>query len=125
MGIVSSQIHTGSPEFTRNTDAMRRLVDDLHQLLASISQGGGEKAQQRHLSRGKLLPRQRIDALLDPGSAFLEIGQLTAHQGYGEDRSETRRVGRECKHTGERAQKQKHTMQHSSSHVTDVASTAN
>jgi 3-methylcrotonyl-CoA carboxylase beta subunit len=85
MSILSSQIHSASPDFVTNSDAMRRLVADLQKLLAQISQGGGQKAQERHLSRGKLLPRQRIDALLDTGSAFLEIGQLTAHEVYGED----------------------------------------
>ncbi len=85
MSILNSQIHPASPDFLANSDAMCQLVKDLQKLLAQISQGGGQKAQERHLSRGKLLPRQRIDALLDPGSAFLEIGQLTAHEVYGED----------------------------------------
>ncbi|GGD01967.1 carboxyl transferase domain-containing protein [Halopseudomonas salina] len=85
MSVLNTQIHPGSPDFAANTNAMRHLVDELQQLLTQISQGGGPKAQERHLSRGKLLPRQRIDALLDPGSAFLEIGQLAAHEVYGED----------------------------------------
>jgi acetyl-CoA carboxylase carboxyltransferase component len=51
-------------------------VDDLRRLVAQISQGGGEKARGRHTSRGKLLPRERLDALLDPGSPFLELSRL-------------------------------------------------
>jgi 3-methylcrotonyl-CoA carboxylase beta subunit len=60
-------------------------VEGLRTLLAHINQGGGVKAQEGHLSRGKILPRDRIDALLDPGSPFLEIGQLAAHEVYAED----------------------------------------
>ena len=51
----------------------------------SVRKGGGEKYQERHLSRGKLLARDRIDALVDPGSPFLELSQLAAHGVYGED----------------------------------------
>uniref|UniRef100_UPI00272AD776 carboxyl transferase domain-containing protein n=1 Tax=Pseudomonas sp. TaxID=306 RepID=UPI00272AD776 len=83
--ILRSQFNPASAEFTTNAAAMRQLVTDLRALLARIAQGGGEQAQQRHLSRGKLLPRQRIDALLDPGSPFLEIAPLAAHEVYGED----------------------------------------
>jgi 3-methylcrotonyl-CoA carboxylase beta subunit len=64
---------------------MQTLVDDLKTLVARIAEGGGEAAQQRHLARGKLLARQRINELLDPGSPFLEVGQLAAHQVYGEE----------------------------------------
>ncbi|GLQ32774.1 carboxyl transferase domain-containing protein [Litoribrevibacter albus] len=64
---------------------MQALVDHLNTLAAKIAEGGGEAAQQRHLARGKLLPRQRINELLDPGSPFLEIGQLAAHEVYGEE----------------------------------------
>ncbi|WP_344799612.1 carboxyl transferase domain-containing protein [Litoribacillus peritrichatus] len=64
---------------------MAELVEHLNGLVAKIAEGGGEAAQQRHLARGKLLARQRITALLDPGSPFLEIGQLAAYQVYGED----------------------------------------
>jgi 3-methylcrotonyl-CoA carboxylase beta subunit len=83
--ILTTRLSAHSNEFIVNRDAMQALVNDLQQLLQQISRGGGPKAQERHLSRGKLLPRQRIDALLDPGSAFLEIGQLTAQEVYGED----------------------------------------
>ncbi|MDH3690326.1 MAG: methylcrotonoyl-CoA carboxylase [Gammaproteobacteria bacterium] len=59
---------------------MQHLVSDLRARFAEIKQGGGDKALKKHLSRGKLLPRDRIDHLLDPGSAFLELSQLA---GYG------------------------------------------
>lgn len=83
--MLRSQLNPASAEFSTNAAFMRQLVIDLQALLARIAEGGGSKAQQRHLSRGKLLPRQRIDALLDPGSPFLEIAPLAAHEVYGED----------------------------------------
>ncbi|RUO79697.1 methylcrotonoyl-CoA carboxylase [Pseudidiomarina taiwanensis] len=64
---------------------MTAVVDDLRAKLAVIQQGGGPKYQERHLARGKLLPRQRIDKLLDSGSAFLEIGQFAGFECYEED----------------------------------------
>ena len=83
--ILKSQVNPRSPEFAQCQAAMQAQVDNLRELLAQVAQGGGAKAQERHTSRGKLLPRERIDRLLDAGSAFLEIGQLAAHQVYGED----------------------------------------
>lgn len=85
MAILHTQINTRSPEFAANQAAMLAQVDELRALLARIHQGGGAKAQERHTSRGKLLPRERINRLLDAGSPFLEIGQLAAHEVYGED----------------------------------------
>ncbi|GAB3468416.1 carboxyl transferase domain-containing protein [Azotobacter salinestris] len=85
MAILHTQINTRSPEFAANGAAMREQVDQLHALLGRIREGGGAKAQERHTSRGKLLPRQRIDRLLDPGSPFLEIGQLAAFEVYDEE----------------------------------------
>ena len=85
MSILNSQINRNAPDYAVNCSAMRTLVADLRKLLARVTEGGGARAQERHLSRGKLLPRQRIDALIDPGSPFLEIGQLAAHDVYGED----------------------------------------
>ena len=85
MAILHTQINTRSPEFAANSAAMLAQVGDLRALLACIHEGGGEKAQHRHTSRGKLLPRERINRLLDIGSPFLEIGQLAAYQVYGED----------------------------------------
>ncbi len=85
MAILHTQLNPRSPEFVANREAMFAQVNELRGLLERIQQGGGEKVQQRHRARGKLLPRERIDALLDTGSPFLEIGQLAAHDVYGED----------------------------------------
>ena len=85
MAILHTQINTRSPEFVSNSAAMTEQVENLKRLLASIHQGGGAKAQERHTSRGKLLPRERINRLLDLGSPFLEISQLAAYQVYAED----------------------------------------
>jgi len=85
MAILHTQINPRSAEFADNSAAMLEQVQALRSLLAQISQGGGAKAQERHTARGKLLPRERIDRLLDAGSAFLEIGQLAAYEVYGED----------------------------------------
>ena len=64
---------------------MQALVDDLHAKIADIEQGGGDKARERHLSRGKLLPRDRINQLLDDGTAFLEFSQMAAYKVYADD----------------------------------------
>jgi len=85
MAILHTQINTRSPEFAANSAAMLTQVNDLRALLARVHEGGGAKAQERHTSRGKLLPRERINRLLDIGSPFLEIGQLAAHEVYGEE----------------------------------------
>lgn len=85
MAILNTQINTRSPEYAANRDAMLEQVENLRALLGRVSEGGGEKAQQRHVSRGKLLVRDRINALLDPGSAFLEVAPLAAYEVYGED----------------------------------------
>ncbi|AHK80357.1 methylcrotonoyl-CoA carboxylase [Ectothiorhodospira haloalkaliphila] len=78
MSVIKSKINTRSEEFTANRAAMSTLVEDLRQRVAQVSAGGSEGARERHLSRGKLLPRERIRVLLDPGSPFLEISQLAA-----------------------------------------------
>ena len=85
MAILHTQINTRSPEFAANSAAMLEQVNNLRALLGRISEGGGVAAQQRHTARGKLLVRERINALLDPGSAFLEVSALAAFDVYGED----------------------------------------
>lgn len=84
MTVINSKIKLNDSVFADNTIAMQRQVDELRILIESIKQGGGEKYQLRHKSRGKLLARERINSLIDPGSAFLEIGQLAAYQVYEE-----------------------------------------
>ncbi|MEJ2402406.1 MAG: carboxyl transferase domain-containing protein, partial [Xanthomonadales bacterium] len=82
MSRIESQLNTGSEDFRANAAHMRALVDDLEQTVARVMQGGGAAAQERHRGRGKLLVRERIDALLDPGSSFLELSQLAARGVY-------------------------------------------
>ncbi len=82
MPAIDSTIDMRSDEFRANSEAMQALVEDLREKSASLRQGGGAEAQARHLSRGKMLPRARIDALLDPLSPFLEIGQFAAYGMY-------------------------------------------
>src|SRR5690554_6223742 len=80
-----TRINPGSPDFQHNREHMQHLTRELQTLLEQIRRGGGEQAQQRHVSRGKLLPRERIDALLDTGSPFLELSPLAAWQVYDEE----------------------------------------
>ncbi len=72
-------------ETRRNAETMAALVADLAGLVGRIADGGPSASRERHVARGKLLPRQRVERLLDPGSAFLEIGQLAAHGVYEDD----------------------------------------
>ncbi|MGE4045658.1 MAG: carboxyl transferase domain-containing protein [Acetobacteraceae bacterium] len=83
--ILRSDLNPRSEEFAANAAAMRALVDDLRAKVAEAEQGGGAAARERHLARGKLLARQRIAALIDPGSPFLELSQLAAYGLYGGD----------------------------------------
>ncbi|OCH96906.1 methylcrotonoyl-CoA carboxylase [Legionella jamestowniensis] len=82
MSKIISQINPGSSEFKQNEAAMQSLVIELQSTIKKIAQGGDEKARQRHLKHGKLLPRERLQQLLDPGSPFLELSQLAAYQVY-------------------------------------------
>jgi 3-methylcrotonyl-CoA carboxylase beta subunit len=85
MSVIESRISSRSAEFQQNRDAMLELVDDLHTRVETIALGGGERARAKHLSRDKLLPRDRIDKLVDPGLPFLELGQFAGFEMYGED----------------------------------------
>jgi 3-methylcrotonyl-CoA carboxylase beta subunit len=85
MTVLQSRINTRDAAFETNRAHMQEQVDDLKNLVTRLRQGGGEKAQQRHVSRGKLLPRDRLNALLDPGSPFLELSQLAAYEVYPDD----------------------------------------
>ncbi|STX52229.1 Acetyl/propionyl-CoA carboxylase, beta subunit [Legionella busanensis] len=77
-----SQINPASNEFKQNAAVMDDLVTTMQTIINDIAQGGDEKARQRHLKHGKLLPRERLQRLLDPGSPFLELSQLAAYQVY-------------------------------------------
>ncbi len=83
MPVLESALDPRTPDAKANAAAMRALVADLRQLAGRVREGGGEASRARHVSRGKLLPRDRVRALVDPGSAFLEVGQLAAHGMYG------------------------------------------
>jgi len=85
MTLLPSQINPRSDEFRRNADAMRAQVAELKSLVEKIGQGGGEAARAKHLARNKLLPRERVRLLLDPGSPFLELSALAGQGLYGEE----------------------------------------
>ena len=84
MTILKSGIDTRDASFAENTEAMRTLVADLRNKVHEIKQGGGARSRDRHLSRGKLLPRDRVRTLLDPGTPYLELSQLAAYNVYEE-----------------------------------------
>jgi 3-methylcrotonyl-CoA carboxylase beta subunit len=79
---IQSRIEVRGAEFGANAQAMRDLVADLRAKVADIMAGGGEAARAKHTARGKLLPRERIRQLLDPGSPFLELSQFAAYRVY-------------------------------------------
>jgi len=82
--ILRSTLSRQDPAFQASVAAMRLLVDDLRAKVAEVKLGGGERASERHLARGKLLPRDRVRRLLDPGTPLLELSQLAAHGVYDE-----------------------------------------
>ncbi|XP_058289967.1 methylcrotonoyl-CoA carboxylase beta chain, mitochondrial isoform X2 [Hylobates moloch] len=79
---LGTQPDVGSALYQENYKQMKALVNQLHEQVERIKLGGGEKARALHISRGKLLPRERIDNLIDPGSPFLELSQLAGYQLY-------------------------------------------
>ncbi|MEH6527485.1 MAG: carboxyl transferase domain-containing protein [Sneathiella sp.] len=85
MPVLKSNLNTRSDDFKANAAHMQSLVDDLTDKVNVIKQGGGERARDKHLSRGKLLPRERVRKLLDPGSPFMEFSQMAAWDMYGGD----------------------------------------
>jgi 3-methylcrotonyl-CoA carboxylase beta subunit len=84
MSRIHSRLDTASPDYEANRAAMQALVDDLNARLEEIALGGGAANNARHQARGKLLPRERINQLLDPGSPFLELSALAGWQVYDE-----------------------------------------
>ena len=85
MNVLETQLNPRSADFQANAAAMRALVDDLRTHIERVAQGGGEAARAKHTSRGKLLPRDRVQMLLDPGTPFLELAPLAALNLYGND----------------------------------------
>jgi 3-methylcrotonyl-CoA carboxylase beta subunit len=76
--ILASKLDLNSPEARARISHNRNLAEQLRTKVAAAALGGPEKSRERHVARGKLLPRERVERLLDPGSPFLEIGQLAA-----------------------------------------------
>ena len=103
MPVIETQLDTRDAAFAKNRDALAALVADLRSRVAAIEQGGGEEARARHAGRGKLLPRERVRALLDPGAPFLELSQFAAYGMYDDTIAAAgiitgvgRVAGREC-----------------------------
>ena len=82
---IPTRIDPSSPDFAANVAHHRALAEDLRAQVARVADGGGPEAQKKHTARGKLLPRDRVRALLDPGTPFLELSQLAAHGMYDGD----------------------------------------
>src|ERR1700721_1371266 len=85
MAKIASKIDVRGAEFAANRAAMAGLVAELRALLERNARGGSEAARNKHREAGKLLGRERVDALLDPGSPFLELSALAAHDVYDDD----------------------------------------
>jgi 3-methylcrotonyl-CoA carboxylase beta subunit len=82
MSVLQTQLNNRSAEFLANAAALQVVVDDLRVQLKKSAAGGGEKAKAKHVARGKLPPRERVQMLLDPGTPFLELAPLAAHAMY-------------------------------------------
>ena len=80
--VIESRINRRGEDYRRNYAAIAEMVADLKDKIAAIKEGGGARARERHLARGKLLPRERVRLLFDPGAPFLELSQLAAHDMY-------------------------------------------
>ncbi len=85
MSLWKSQISVKSEDFAANQGYMQGLTDDLRRQMERIAKGGSDDARKKHLDRGKLLARDRVDHLIDPGSAFLELSAFAGFRLYGED----------------------------------------
>lgn len=85
MTIIKTKVQPRSAGFQENAASMADLIQDLRKIRQQLAQGGSESARQRHLNRGKLLPRERVERLLDPGSPFLELSPLAAYNLYNNE----------------------------------------
>ena len=85
MPAFKTNIDLHSDDYQRNAERMSTLVGDLQEKMNNTSIGGSEEARKKHIKRGKLLPRERVNLLLDSGSPFLEFSQLAAHEMYDDD----------------------------------------
>ena len=82
MPILPTAVDTAAPEFRTNAERMRALTAELRDRRAAAAAGGPARARERHVARGKLLPRDRVMNLIDPGSPFLELSPLAAGSMY-------------------------------------------
>src|SRR5512146_458858 len=82
MTILPTAVDTAAPDFRANTERMRALTAELRERRAAAAAGGPARARERHVARGKLLPRDRVMNLIDPGSPFLEVSPLAANAMY-------------------------------------------
>ncbi|MBL4618020.1 MAG: methylcrotonoyl-CoA carboxylase [Robiginitomaculum sp.] len=85
MSVLKSQIDQNDPEFIANKAVMDKLIVELTDKTRIAAKGGSDRAREKHISRGKLLPRERVENLIDTGSAFLELSALAANGEYGAD----------------------------------------
>ncbi|NLY64070.1 MAG: methylcrotonoyl-CoA carboxylase [Alcaligenaceae bacterium] len=85
MPVITSKINTRAQSFLDNAQFMQEQVNDLKQLLENTALGGSEAARNKHIARGKLLPRERVERLLDPGTPFLELSPLAGHNLYNNE----------------------------------------
>jgi len=85
INVIDGSIGRNTPDFNENAIAMNKLVENLKSTISMVKEGGGKLARDKHLEKNKLLPRDRINALLDPGSPFLELSQLAAYKVYEEE----------------------------------------
>ena len=84
MAKLNTQVNAGSADFTANEAALLAALEGVGEKAITAARGGSEGSRQRHLSRGKMLPRDRVAGVLDAGSPFLEVGALAAHGMYGD-----------------------------------------
>ncbi|KAL4904508.1 hypothetical protein BDW74DRAFT_154022 [Aspergillus multicolor] len=86
ISVLPTVVDTSSPDFKENAQQMQEVLDRMNALHRTIAQGGPQKAKDKHVARGKMLPRDRVTALIDPGTSFLELSQLAGYGVYpGED----------------------------------------
>ena len=84
MSVLKSNVNARDPRFKANAEAMASLVAALAAERARAAEGGDQRSRERHTARGKLLPRDRVHGLIDPGTPFLELSPMAAHGMYGE-----------------------------------------